>query len=58
MLPEVQSAVNALMKEVTENNVAETTDIAGFKHDFLEANGFDVADVNYEADVDTAGIDL
>jgi enoyl-[acyl-carrier protein] reductase/trans-2-enoyl-CoA reductase (NAD+) len=27
------------------------TDVEGFKHDFLEAHGFDVAGVDYGADI-------
>jgi enoyl-[acyl-carrier protein] reductase/trans-2-enoyl-CoA reductase (NAD+) len=58
MREDVQRAVLAQMEKVTEENVFETTDIAGFKHDFMEANGFDVEGVNYEADVDPSGRDL
>jgi enoyl-[acyl-carrier protein] reductase/trans-2-enoyl-CoA reductase (NAD+) len=52
MREDVQQAVLERMEKVTEENVFETTDIAGFKHDFMEANGFDVEGVNYEEDVD------
>ncbi len=52
----IQEAVNKQMALVTEENIYETTDIAGFKHDFLEVHGFDVPGVDYEADVDTSGI--
>jgi enoyl-[acyl-carrier protein] reductase/trans-2-enoyl-CoA reductase (NAD+) len=31
--------------------VLSVTDVAGIKHDFLEAHGFDVEGVNYDADV-------
>ena len=30
--------------------------IAAFRHDFPEAHGFDVAGIDYEADVDPSGI--
>jgi enoyl-[acyl-carrier protein] reductase/trans-2-enoyl-CoA reductase (NAD+) len=53
MRPDVQKAVAEQMDSVNEDNVFETTDAAGFKHDFLEANGFDVAGVDYDADVET-----
>ncbi len=56
MKDEIQEAVNRQMEKVTEENIFETTDIAGFKHDFLEVHGFDVTGVDYEADVETAGI--
>jgi enoyl-[acyl-carrier protein] reductase/trans-2-enoyl-CoA reductase (NAD+) len=55
MREDVQKAVLALMEKVTEENVFEITDIAGFKHDFMEANGFDVEGVNYDEDVDPSG---
>jgi len=47
MRDDVQKAVTNLMKEVTAENVFDKTDLAGFKHDFLEAHGFDVAGVDY-----------
>jgi len=56
MRDDVQKAVADLMADITEENIAELADVAGFRHDFLETHGFDVAGVDYEADVDTAGI--
>ncbi|MDL2229669.1 trans-2-enoyl-CoA reductase family protein [Treponema sp. OttesenSCG-928-L16] len=56
MRDEVQQATLAQMKKVTEDNIFETTDIAGFKHDFLEAHGFDVAGIDYSAEADPSGI--
>jgi enoyl-[acyl-carrier protein] reductase/trans-2-enoyl-CoA reductase (NAD+) len=38
------------MNAITEENVLTDTDVAGFKHDFLEAHGFDVEGVDYDAD--------
>jgi enoyl-[acyl-carrier protein] reductase/trans-2-enoyl-CoA reductase (NAD+) len=52
MREDVQKAVMAKMSAVTEANVQTETDVAGFKHDFLEAHGFDVSGVDYDADVD------
>jgi enoyl-[acyl-carrier protein] reductase/trans-2-enoyl-CoA reductase (NAD+) len=48
MRDEVQAETAALMAQVTQENVNELTDLAGFRHDFLEANGFDVAGIDYE----------
>ena len=48
MRDDVQKAVASKMKIVTPENVFTETDIAGFKHDFLEAHGFDVAGVQYD----------
>ena len=51
MRDDVQTAVNEKMKIVTPENVFTETDVAGFKHDFLEAHGFDIDGVDYEADI-------
>jgi enoyl-[acyl-carrier protein] reductase/trans-2-enoyl-CoA reductase (NAD+) len=52
MREDVQKAVMEKMAMVTEDNVQTETDVAGFRHDFLEAHGFDVSGVDYNADVD------
>jgi len=46
MRDDVQKAVAQRMKIVTPENVFAETDVAGFKHDFLEAHGFDVEGVD------------
>jgi enoyl-[acyl-carrier protein] reductase/trans-2-enoyl-CoA reductase (NAD+) len=51
MRDDVQKAVNEKMKIVTPENVFTETDVAGFKHDFLEAHGFDIEGVDYDADI-------
>jgi enoyl-[acyl-carrier protein] reductase/trans-2-enoyl-CoA reductase (NAD+) len=51
MREDVQKATMEKMKNVTPENVYDVTDVAGFKHDFLEAHGFDVEGVDYAADV-------
>ncbi|MDR0585631.1 MAG: trans-2-enoyl-CoA reductase family protein [Treponema sp.] len=56
MRDDVQKETVERMGKVQPENVFELTDIAGFKHDFLEAHGFDVAGVDYEADADPSGI--
>ena len=56
MRDDVQKAVTDRMKIVTPENVFMETDIAGFKHDFMEAHGFDAEGVDYEADVDIQNI--
>ena len=48
MRPDVQEAVKLRMNSITPENVMAETDAAGFRHDFLEANGFDVAGIDYE----------
>jgi len=52
MHEDVQKAVLARISAITEDNVQTETDVAGFKHDLLEAHGFDVSGVDYNADVD------
>ncbi|MCL2214841.1 MAG: trans-2-enoyl-CoA reductase family protein [Treponema sp.] len=44
MRDDVQKAVEKRMKNVTQENIFAETDIAGFKHDFLEAHGFSLED--------------
>ena len=51
MRDDIQKAVMDKMKIVTTENVFAETDIAGFKHDFMEAHGFDVAGVDYDSEV-------
>jgi enoyl-[acyl-carrier protein] reductase/trans-2-enoyl-CoA reductase (NAD+) len=54
MRDDVQREVQARMDSAVEETLA--ADVEGFKHDFLEAHGFDVAGVDYEADVNPAAI--
>ena len=57
--PAVQKEVDARLAKIAEGNLRgegpETFsaywDLAGYRHDFLAANGFDVAGIDYEADV-------
>lgn len=52
--PEVQQTVERLWNEVTDENLNELTDFAGYKHEFLRLFGFEVPGVDYDADVDPA----
>jgi enoyl-[acyl-carrier protein] reductase/trans-2-enoyl-CoA reductase (NAD+) len=49
--PAIQSQVEAIWDAVTTQNLAQTTDIAGYKREFLQLFGFEVEGVDYEADV-------
>jgi enoyl-[acyl-carrier protein] reductase/trans-2-enoyl-CoA reductase (NAD+) len=40
------------METVTEENVFTASDVNGFKHDFLEAHGFDVPGIDYDLETD------
>jgi enoyl-[acyl-carrier protein] reductase/trans-2-enoyl-CoA reductase (NAD+) len=48
---DVQQACEALWPQVTTENLAQVTDYAGYKTDFLKLFGFTRADVDYDADV-------
>ncbi|MGY1489973.1 enoyl-ACP reductase FabV [Methylobacillus pratensis] len=52
LAPEIQNEVAALWDNVTDENLYELTDFAGYKSDFLRLFGFGVEGVDYEADVD------
>lgn len=56
MRDDVQRETAALMATVTEENLEGKVDFAGFRHDFLETHGFDVAGIDYGADFDPSGI--
>ena len=43
--------MNKRLATVTEENLSTVGDMAGYKHDFLAINGFDIAGVDYEKDV-------
>jgi enoyl-[acyl-carrier protein] reductase/trans-2-enoyl-CoA reductase (NAD+) len=44
MREDVQTETRALLDSITSGNIRDVCDIAGFKHDFLVAHGFDVGD--------------
>lgn len=56
MREDVQKETKARMEAITEENLFTLADVEGYKQDFLEAHGFDVAGVDYEADVDPSTI--
>ncbi|WP_024466379.1 enoyl-ACP reductase FabV [Treponema pedis] len=49
---EVQAAVDKIMEKVTDDNSETLTDLAGYRHDFLAANGFDIDGIDYDCDVE------
>lgn len=51
MREDVQAKVAALWLESTTETLPSTGDLAGYKKDFLNLFGFDVAGVDYDADV-------
>ncbi|MCY1202306.1 Enoyl-[acyl-carrier-protein] reductase [NADH] [compost metagenome] len=52
--PEVQDRVQALWNQVSNDNIYQVTDYAGYKQEFLRLFGFEIDGVDYEADVDPA----
>jgi enoyl-[acyl-carrier protein] reductase/trans-2-enoyl-CoA reductase (NAD+) len=52
MRPEVQQAVRDIWPGVTTENLAEKTDIAGYRSEFLKLFGFGLKGVNYEAETE------
>lgn len=50
--PAVQARVLQLWNQVTNDNLYELTDFAGYKQEFLRLFGFGIEGVDYEADVD------
>jgi len=48
----VQAAVAAVWPEVTTENLAQLTDITGYRSEFLKLFGFGMEGVNYETEVD------
>ena len=51
--PEVQAVVADAWAKISTENLAELTDFAGYKHEFLTLFGFDLDGVDYQADVAT-----
>ncbi len=47
----VQKEVLEIMDKITEDNIAQLSDLEGYKKDFLNTNGFAVDGVDYEEDV-------
>jgi enoyl-[acyl-carrier protein] reductase/trans-2-enoyl-CoA reductase (NAD+) len=51
----VQAEVRRRWALVDSGNIMELSDLAGFRRDFLRIFGFEVAGVDYEADVSPLG---
>ena len=52
MRPEVQAAISEIWPQVTTENLAQLTDITGYRAEFLKLFGFGLPGVNYDADVE------
>jgi enoyl-[acyl-carrier protein] reductase/trans-2-enoyl-CoA reductase (NAD+) len=49
--PQVQARVRELWNQVSNENIHELTDFAGYKREFLRLFGFDIDGVDYQAEV-------
>lgn len=52
MRPDVQAEVATLWPQVTTENLAALTDIAGYRQEFLKLFGFGIPGINYDAEVE------
>jgi enoyl-[acyl-carrier protein] reductase/trans-2-enoyl-CoA reductase (NAD+) len=52
MKPDVQAAVARIWPGVTTENLGDTTDIAGYRTEFLKLFGFGLPGINYDAEVE------
>ena len=52
MREDVQAEVEALWDQVTPENFKEISDYKGAREEFMQLNGFDFDNVDYDADVD------
>ena len=52
MRPEIQDAISAIWPQVTTENLATLTDIAGYQTEFLKLFGYGLPGVNYDAEVE------
>ena len=52
MKPDVQAEIRKIWPQVTTENLAALTDIAGYRAEFLQLFGFGLPGINYEADVE------
>lgn len=49
--PEIQARVEELWANITDDNLFEVSDMAGYKEEFLRLFGFEIPGVDYDADV-------
>ncbi len=49
---ETQRQVDKLIEQITPDNFMTVGDYQGYKNDFMQLNGFDLPNVDYQADVD------
>lgn len=52
MKPSIQQRVSELMTQMDATNFKEIGDYKGYKQEFMQLNGFDIKDVDYQQDID------
>ena len=52
MRPEIQDAISAIWPKVTTENLADLTDIVGYRAEFLKMFGFGLPGIDYDAEVE------
>ena len=52
MRPDIQDKVSALWADISDENLSESADIAGYQREFNQIFGFDVPGTDYEAETD------
>lgn len=52
MKPNIQQRVSELMAQMNATNFKEIGDYQGYKQEFMQLNGFDITDVDYQQDID------
>ncbi|MEY4940614.1 MAG: hypothetical protein RIQ93_2349 [Verrucomicrobiota bacterium] len=52
MRPEIQAAVREIWPSVTSENLAQTTDIVGYRNEFMKLFGFGLPGINYDAETE------
>jgi enoyl-[acyl-carrier protein] reductase / trans-2-enoyl-CoA reductase (NAD+) len=52
MRPEIQASVASIWPQVTTENLAQLTDIAGYRTEFLKLFGFGLPGINYDAETE------
>jgi enoyl-[acyl-carrier protein] reductase/trans-2-enoyl-CoA reductase (NAD+) len=53
LVPEIQTKVAVLWDQISDENLAQISDMVGYREEFLKLFGFGVAGVDYDADVNT-----
>ncbi|WP_307591013.1 enoyl-ACP reductase FabV [Paenibacillus wynnii] len=50
--PDVQEEVTRLWAELSTDNINELTDLSGYRREFFQLFGFEIEDIDYDADID------